>query len=95
METEPKVLDQKWWDSQAILIKNLVVGSACRYVQAEHAGMCYGYVICRSYHTWSIASDSEGRQYIGMQNKIRRKERLVVNNSNIRLDYNDWAYYDD
>jgi len=54
--------------------------------------MCYGYDIYRPYHAWSSESDSEGRQNIRMQNIIRRKERLVVNNSNIRLDYNDWAY---
>ena len=71
-----------------------VAGSACRWLPAESAGMWYRYVIYCSYHAWSSESDSEWRQNIGMQNIIRRKERLVVNNSNIRLDYDDWACND-
>jgi len=56
--------------------------------------MWSGYVIYRSYHAWSSESYSEGRQNIWMRNIIRTKATLVITDSNICLDYNDWAYND-
>jgi len=74
--------------------QKLMAGSAYCELPAESAGMWYGYIINRLYHAWSSESDSQVWQNIGMQNIICRNDRLVVNISNIRLDYNDWAYND-
>jgi len=74
--------------------QKLVARSACRTLPAACAGTRCGYVIYRSCHAGSSESESEGRQSIGMQKIIRRKERSAVNNFNIRLDYNDCAYTD-